>query len=223
MPLQDRWGKVRSSSCAWYPDREGAVMLSRALDIMLSLLALLVLGLPMLLIAWWVRQDSPGPALFRQERVGRGGRPFHILKFRSMRADAPASGPQITVSADPRITRSGAFIRRWKLDELPQFLNVLRGDMALVGPRPEVPRYVAIYPPETRDIVLSVRPGITDLASITYRNESEVLGASADPEHTYREEILPAKLALCVDYVRRRSLWLDLTILARTAWACVAR
>lgn len=198
-------------------------MVSRVFDILFSLLALLILGLPMLLIAWWVRLDSPGPALFRQERVGRGGRLFRILKFRSMRVDAPATGPQITVGADPRITRSGAFIRRWKLDELPQFLNVLRGDMALVGPRPEMPRYVAIYPPETRDLVLSVRPGITDLASITYRHESEVLGASADPERTYREEILPAKLALCVDYVRRRSLWLDLVILMRTAWACVAR
>jgi lipopolysaccharide/colanic/teichoic acid biosynthesis glycosyltransferase len=198
-------------------------MLSRTLDIVLSLLALAVMGIPMLLIAWWVRRDSPGPALFRQERVGRGGTRFHILKFRSMRVDAPATGPQITAGADPRITRSGAIIRRWKLDELPQFLNVLRGDMALVGPRPEVPRYVAVYPPETRDIILSVRPGITDLASIIYRHESEVLGASSNPEGTYREEILPAKLALCEEYVRRRSIWLDLTILARTAWACVAR
>ena len=148
------------------------------------------------------------------ERIGLRGRPFRIYKFRSMRVDH--SGPQITVGADDRITRSGHIIRAYKLDELPQLLNVFLGDMSLVGPRPEVPRYVAFYPADVRAEVLSVRPGITDLASVQYRSESTLLAQSADPERTYVDTILPAKLALCRQYVRERSLGLDLKIIGMT-------
>ncbi len=159
---------------------------------------------------------SPGPALFRQVRVGRGGREFRILKFRTMHLDAPARGPQITVGRDPRITRAGYFLRKYKIDEFPQFINVLLGDMSVVGPRPEVPRYVAMYPATTRALVLSVRPGITDLASIEYRDENELLGRSADPERTYVEQIMPAKLAYCERYVHERSFAGDIGIIGRT-------
>ena len=126
------------------------------------------------------------------------------------------TGLQITVGADTRITPSGHFIRAYKLDELPQLINVLIGDMSLVGPRPEVPRYVAQYPAQLKDLVLSVRPGITDLASVKYRSESDLLAASPNPEHSYVHEILPAKLALCEQYVRQRSFVLDLKIIAMT-------
>lgn len=195
----------------------------RLFDIVFAALALLLLCPLLLAVALWVRLDSPGPALFRQQRVGRGGRPFHIYKFRTMRADAEAAGPQITVGADARITRAGAWLRRAKVDELPQFLNVLRGDMSVVGPRPEVPRYVALYPPDVRKTVLGVRPGITDLASIAFRDESSLLARSADPERTYVEQILPAKLLYAQRYVRTRSLWLDLRIIAWTILAVLGR
>jgi lipopolysaccharide/colanic/teichoic acid biosynthesis glycosyltransferase len=147
--------------------------------------------------------------------VGRNGEPFQLLKFRSMRPGSEAKG-QITVGErDPRITGVGHFLRRTKLDELPQLLNILKGDMSVVGPRPEVPRYVALYTAEQRE-VLRVRPGLTSLASIAYINENEVLGRSADPERTYVEEVMPAKLALDLRYVREQSLALDLRIIAGT-------
>jgi lipopolysaccharide/colanic/teichoic acid biosynthesis glycosyltransferase len=191
-------------------------MAKRLFDILFSAGTLIVL-LPLLLaVALWIKLDSPGPVFFRQVRVGRAGRPFRIYKFRSMRVDAPGLGPQITVGEDARITRSGTLIRKYKIDEFPQFINVLFGDMSLVGPRPEVPRYVGLYPPDVRDVVLSVRPGITDLASIVYRDESGLLGRSADPERTYVEEVLPAKLALCERYVRERSFLGDLAIIGRS-------
>ena len=179
----------------------------RLFDIACAATALLLLSPVLLLIALWVRLDSPGPVLFRQQRVGRGGRLFAILKCRTMQVN------------DPRVTRAGAWLRRSKLDELPQFLNVLRGEMSVVGPRPEVPRYVALYPAAQRATVLSVRPGITDLASLAFRDEARLLAASADPERTYVEQILPVKLRHACDYVQQRSLWLDLRIIARTALA----
>lgn len=194
-------------------------MAKRLFDIACSLLALLLLCPLLLVVALWVRLDSPGPVLFRQQRVGRGGQPFAILKFRTMQVNAEAAGLQITVGQDPRITRTGAWLRRSKLDELPQLLNVLRGEMSMVGPRPEVPRYVALYPADQRATVLSVRPGITDLASLAFRDESTLLARSADPERTYVEEILPIKLRHACNYVAQRSLWLDLRILALTALA----
>lgn len=188
--------------------------LKRPFDLLASAIGLLLLSPLLLGIAAWIKRDSPGPVFFRQERVGLHGEPFRIYKFRSMRVDN--SGLQITVGADHRITRSGHFIRAYKLDELPQLVNVFRGDMSLVGPRPEVPRYVAEYPPAIRDLVLSVRPGITDLASVRYRSESTLLAQSSDPEQTYLQEVLPAKLALCEQYVRERSFLLDLKIIAMT-------
>lgn len=191
-----------------------SLALKRAFDLAASGIGLLLLSPLLLALAAWIRLDSPGPVFFRQERIGLRGRPFRIYKFRSMRVDH--SGPQITVGADDRITRSGHIIRAYKLDELPQLLNVFLGDMSLVGPRPEVPRYVALYPADVRAEVLSVRPGITDLASVQYRSESTLLAQSADPERTYIDTILPAKLALCRQYVRERSLGLDLKIICMT-------
>ena len=194
-------------------------MAKRLFDMAFSLLALLLLCPLLLAVALWVRLDSPGPVFFRQQRVGRRGQLFDIYKFRTMHTGAEAMGPQITVGEDARITRAGAWLRRSKVDELPQFINVLRGDMSVVGPRPEVPRYVAQYPADVRDSVLSVRPGITDLASIEFRDESALLARSSDPERTYVEQILPAKLRHAQEYVRTRSLWLDLRIIARTVLA----
>lgn len=170
-------------------------------------------------VAVRIRMDSPGPVFFRQERVGRLGVPFRIYKFRTMCLDAEAKGRQITVGADPRITPFGLWLRRRKLDELPQLFNVIRGEMSLVGPRPEVPRYVALYPDDVRELVLSVPPGITDFASIEYRDENTILATASDPEHTYIHEVMPTKLAYCVRYVTERSLWLDLKLILATIGA----
>lgn len=167
-------------------------------------------------IALWIKFDTPGPVFFRQERVGRHGRLFRIHKFRSMAVDAEKRGLQITVRGDARITASGAFIRKYKLDELPQLIDVLLGDMSLVGPRPEVARYVACYAPSDRALVQSVRPGITDLASLEFRNENDLLVAAADPEATYVSDILPRKMVYYRQYVQTRSLWLDVRIIMRT-------
>jgi len=170
----------------------------------------------LLLVALWIKLDSPGPALFRQIRVGRHGVPFTIHKFRTMRAQP---GAQITVGADPRITRAGHFLRATKLDEFPQLWDVLRGAMSLVGPRPEVPRYVAMYPAALRDVVLSVRPGITDPASLNFRNESELLARAEDPEREYVEVVMPMKLQIAADYVRNASLVGDVRLILATLGA----
>lgn len=198
-------------------------MAKRLFDLLLSSLGLLALAPLLLLIALLIKLDSPGPVMFRQERVGRYGQPFHIHKFRTMRHEPAGQGLQITVGADRRITRVGGFLRASKLDELPQLLDVWLGDMSLVGPRPEVPRYVAHYPADVRDKVLSVRPGITDIASIEYRDESAVLARAADPEHAYIHEVLPHKLALAAQYVDRSSVGLDLWLIWRTLVAIVRR
>jgi lipopolysaccharide/colanic/teichoic acid biosynthesis glycosyltransferase len=195
-------------------------MSKRLFDIAAALAGLLVLAPLLALVALWIKADSPGPVFFRQQRVGRHGRLFSIYKFRTMTA-APAATIELTVGSDRRITGAGQFLRHYKLDELPQLINVLQGAMSLVGPRPEVPRYVACYPPELRAIVLSVAPGITDWASILYREESAILGRAADPERAYRETILPAKLDYYVRYVRERSFWTDLRIIFRTLAAIV--
>lgn len=194
-------------------------MAKRLFDVFCAGLGLLLLSPLWILVAIWIKFDSPGPVLFRQERVGRFGQPFSIHKFRSMRVDAPALGPQITVGDDPRITRSGRFLRASKIDELPQLWDVFRGAMSLVGPRPEVPRYVALYTPEQRELVLSVRPGITDPASLQFRHESEILARAADPEREYVEVILPAKLRIAGDYVRDASVWGDLRLILATLGA----
>ena len=198
-------------------------MSKRVFDLVAATVGLLVFGLPMLAVAAWIRLDSPGPVFFRQERVGRHGRPFRIHKFRTMRVDAEASGPQITVGADARITRVGRILRDNRLDELPQFLDVLAGDMSLVGPRPEVPRYVAVWPPALRERVLAVRPGITDPASLEFRDEASLLAAAADPEREYVEVILPRKLARAADYADHASLWTDLAVIGRSVGVLFSR
>jgi lipopolysaccharide/colanic/teichoic acid biosynthesis glycosyltransferase len=191
-------------------------MSKRLLDLLLSGLGLLVLALPLGLVALAIRLDSPGPVFYRQVRVGRFGREFRIHKFRTMAHNPADRGPQLTVGADTRITRVGTVLRRTKLDELAQLFDVLEGTMSLVGPRPEVPRYVALYPADLREKVLSVRPGITDFASIEYRDEGTLLAQSSDPERTYREVILPTKLALQARYVDEAGVWTDLKLIGRT-------
>lgn len=189
--------------------------LKRAFDVLFAGTALLLLLPLLVLFALAVALTSPGGAFFRQLRVGRHGRPFRLLKFRSMRPGSEALG-QLTIGGrDPRITGVGRFLRRTKLDELPQLWNVLKGDMSVVGPRPEVPRYVALYTPE-QQVVLSIRPGITGMASLDYVDENELLARSSDPERAYVEEVMPAKLALDLRYVRERSFALDLRIIAAT-------
>jgi lipopolysaccharide/colanic/teichoic acid biosynthesis glycosyltransferase len=190
-------------------------MLKRVFDVTCALVGLLILSPVLLLVMLWIRLDSPGPVFFRQVRVGRGGTPFRIWKFRTMVPDADKRAMQITVGRDPRITRSGELLRKFKLDELPQLLNVVSGEMSLVGPRPEVPRYVDLYTPEQRR-VLDVKPGITDPASIKYRDESEVLAESADPERTYIEEIMPEKIRINLDYAAKASVWMDVGVIFRT-------
>ena len=174
-------------------------MLKRTLDFTAAALGLLLLSPLLLGVALLIRIDSRGPVFFRQVRVGRYGQPFRIFKFRTMShapASAGTSGPQLTVAGDARITRVGALLRRTKIDELPQLIDVLRGTMSLVGPRPEVPHYVQHYPPESRERVLSVRPGITDFASLRYRNENALLARASDPEREYVDVILPSKLQI---------------------------
>ncbi|MGZ5714810.1 MAG: sugar transferase [Caldimonas sp.] len=192
-------------------------MVKRALDFVAALFGLVLLAPLFAVIAAAIKLESPGPVFFRQERVGRHGRPFRIFKFRTMAA-APAGhgGPQVTAAGDSRITRVGAWLRRFKVDELAQLIDVLRGTMSLVGPRPEVPRYVEHYPPEWRERLLSVRPGITDFASVRYRDEGELLAAADDPEREYLEVVLPAKLQYALDYVDNPTLGTDLRVLGLT-------
>lgn len=196
-------------------------MAKRLFDLVASGLGLLLLAPLLFLIALAVKLDSPGPVFFRQERVGRHGRTFRIHKFRTMVTDAERKGLQITVGADTRVTRVGEILRKYKLDELAQLIDVFSGDMSLVGPRPEVPRYVACYPDDVRDIVLSVKPGITDWASIEYKDENEILGNAADPQRAYVEEVLPVKLEYYANYVRERSLWGDIVIIFATLRALI--
>jgi len=198
-------------------------MFKRAFDLFLAACGLALLALPMLAVAAWIRLDSPGPVFFRQERVGRHGKRFRIHKFRTMRVDAESVGPQLTVGADARITRAGAFLRAHRLDELPQFLDVLAGDMSLVGPRPDVPRYVERWPADLRERVLAVRPGITDPASLTFRDEATLLARAADPEREYMDVILPRKLALAADYADHASLWTDLAVIGRSVGVLLFR
>ena len=192
------------------------MILKRAIDVFGAALGLLLLAPVLMVIGVLVRVDSPGPVFFRQERVGHYGRTFRIHKFRTMVSDAPSRGAAITAGGDPRITRTGRWLRRYKLDELPQLFDVLAGDMSLVGPRPEVPRYVAAYPHDMRVRILSVRPGMTDNASLEFIHENDLLAGTADPEREYLEKILPVKLRYYLDYVEHRSVYRDVSILLRT-------
>jgi lipopolysaccharide/colanic/teichoic acid biosynthesis glycosyltransferase len=198
-------------------------MFKRAFDLAAATCGLLLLGLPMLVVAAWIKLDSPGPVFFRQERVGRHGKRFRIHKFRTMAVDAESRGLQLTVGADARVTRAGAFLRAHRLDELPQFIDVLAGDMSLVGPRPDVPRYVDQWPPALRERVLAVRPGMTDPASLEFRDEASLLAAAADPEREYLEVILPRKLARAADYADHASLWSDLAVIGRSVGVLLTR
>lgn len=189
--------------------------MKRLFDFTVALLGLILLSPLLLLIALLIKLTSRGPVLFRQERVGRSFRRFHICKFRTMVLDAERLGGQLTAGRDRRITTVGRFLRKTKLDELPQLVNVLKGEMSFVGPRPEVPKYVEMFRDEYVEL-LKVRPGITDLASLAYRHESDLLGAASDPETLYVREILPDKIRLGREYLRRRSLSLDLWLIFRT-------
>jgi lipopolysaccharide/colanic/teichoic acid biosynthesis glycosyltransferase len=193
--------------------------MKRFLDVVAAGLGLLLISPVLLAAAIAVRVTSSGQVFFRQERMGRGGRPFFILKFRTMVQNAATIGGPITFGNDPRVTPIGKLLRKTKFDELPQLINVLKGDMSLVGPRPEVRRYVEMFCEDYRTI-LQVRPGMTDLASIKYRDEQAILGSAADPEQEYVRVVLPEKIRLAREYVARQSLWLDLGIILRTA-ACL--
>ncbi len=195
--------------------------MKRLFDIIVSLSGLIVLSPLFAVVAVAIKRDTPGPVFYRQVRVGKDGQPFRIHKFRSMSVSSNDNAKEITIGGDTRITRTGAWIRHWKLDELPQLIDVLMGDMSVVGPRPEVPRYVELYPDTTRRIVLSVRPGITDLASIRFRHENDLLAQSSDPERAYRETVLPEKLRLQQEYVLTRSFIGDLRILIATFFAII--
>lgn len=194
-------------------------MTKRLFDWLASGLGLMLLAPLLVVLAVWIKLDSPGPVFFRQERVGLAGKLFRIHKFRTMVTDAERRGLQITVGADARVTRVGQWLRKYKLDELPQLLDVWLGHMSLVGPRPEVPRYVSCYPADVRDVVLSVRPGITDRASIEFKDENEILGRAADPSEAYIHEILPIKQGYYLEYVRNQSLLGDVRLIFRTLGA----
>src|SRR6266436_4528488 len=208
------------SGPGWPSHRTMAV--KRILDIVGSALGLLLLLPVLAIVAVIIMLDSPGPIFFRQERVGLGGRSFRIFKFRSMVVDAGRAGTALTVRADTRITRAGMLLRSSKLDELPQLINVLAGDMSLVGPRPEVPEFMKFYTPDQRAIILSMRPGMTDYAAILFRDESSLLDQEHDPIDVYRREIMPAKFAYYERYSREVGVLNDLRIILATILLLVA-
>ncbi|MBO5012874.1 MAG: sugar transferase [Paludibacteraceae bacterium] len=194
--------------------------MKRIFDILVSGIGLLCLSPLLLIVAIWIKLDSPGPVFYRQVRVGRYNKDFRIFKFRSMRIGSD-KGSLVTIGGrDPRITRSGYFIRKFKIDELPQLINVLVGDMSLVGPRPEVRHYVNYWTPEQMH-VLDVRPGITDPASIKYRNENELLAQAEDPEKYYIEVIMQEKIKLYLEYAEKSSFWYDIKLIFQTFWVII--
>lgn len=186
----------------------------RLFDLCCVVPGLILLSPLLVLMAFWIKLDSRGPVFFLQTRIGQHGQPFQIIKFRTMRPSV--EGAKLTIGRDARITRCGHFLRKYKLDELPQLLNVLKGEMSLVGPRPEVPEYVALYPDNIKDYVLSVPVGMTDYASIEFSNESEILSHSQQPEIDYVQKILPLKLAYHQQYVSEHSVYLDIMLILRT-------
>jgi lipopolysaccharide/colanic/teichoic acid biosynthesis glycosyltransferase len=200
----------------WQNVGPGGARLQRGFDIAVATLALVFMFVPLVGMMTAIRATSPGPAFFRQTRVGRNGRTFQIYKFRTMAHDRPAPGPSLTLGEDSRVTPLGGLLRKWKIDELPQLINVLCGEMSLVGPRPELPEFVAKYRGEDQRIVLSVAPGLTDFASIRFRNESDLLAMHADPIRYYEDVVLSQKLRYARFYVARASLGLNIYILAQT-------
>lgn len=195
-------------------------MTKRLFDLVLSSVGLVLISPILIIIAVWIKLDDPGPVFYRGERIGRFGQPFRIFKFRSMVVDADRIGGPSTSQEDPRVTRSGRFIRRYKLDELPQLINVFLGQMSFVGPRPEVRKYVEQYTSDER-VILEVRPGITDWASIWNADEGAVLSSYPDPDWAYEHIIRPTKLKLQLDYVHHNSLWIDIKIIVYTLWRIV--
>jgi lipopolysaccharide/colanic/teichoic acid biosynthesis glycosyltransferase len=189
--------------------------MKRLFDFIAASVGLVVLSPVFLLVAIMIKLDSRGPVFFRQERIGKGFRPFRIYKFRTMVQDAPRMGSLITSGDDPRITKIGRFLRKTKIDELPQLINILKGEMSLVGPRPEVAQYVELFRHEYEEI-LKVRPGITDVASLKYRDESVLLGTFSNPSEEYLTRILPDKIRLAKEYVERRSVVFDITLILKT-------
>lgn len=196
-------------------------MIKRVFDLLFSGVALFILWPFFAAIALWIKIDSRGAVFFRQERVGRNGEIFRIHKFRTMMPNAERKGLQLTVGADHRVTRAGRFLRRTKIDELPQLLDVFFGNMSVVGPRPEVPRFMERYPAAARAKILSVRPGITDRASIEFRNENDILASAEDPEAAYIREIMPVKQKYYCEYADNHSLLGDIRIIIDTAVAIV--
>lgn len=190
-------------------------MLKRTFDVVASGLGLIVLTPLFVVLAIWIKADSRGPVFYRQVRVGRHNRDFRLYKFRSMRPDSDKKGLITVGGHDPRVTRSGYYIRKYKLDELPQLINVFLGDMSLVGPRPEVRKYVDMYTPEQMR-VLDVRPGITSLASIRYRNENDILAKASDPDRAYVTQVMPDKIAIDLEYVPKASLLTDIRLIFMT-------
>lgn len=196
--------------------------MKRLTDIVLSLMAIVLLSPVFLFISLYILLESRGGIFYRQQRIGKNSIAFTLFKFRTMRPDAEKSGLISFGEGDPRITGAGQFLRKYKLDELPQLFNILRGDMSVVGPRPEVPKYVSLYSNDQLE-VLSVRPGLTDFASLEYFEEGEILARSEDPEKTYIEEILPHKLSLGLKYVREQSFGTDMKIILRTFLRVIRR
>ena len=187
-------------------------MIKRLLDFLLSFMGLIFLSPILVFIAFWIKIDSNGPVFFRQERVGLNGKIFQIYKFRSMHVNSETQG-KLTVGNDCRVTTAGKFIRRFKIDELPQLIDVLFGSMSLVGPRPEVKEFIDLYPKDIREKILSVRPGITDMASIELVDENEILGKHQDAKQAYIDNILPIKQKLYLDYVDNHNVWMDIYII----------
>lgn len=187
----------------------------RTFDILVSFVAIVILFPFFIVVSILIKVDSKGPVIFRQVRVGKNEKNFEILKFRTMVTDAEKIGKQITIGEDKRITKIGRFLRKYKLDEFPQLFNVLKGDMSFVGPRPEVPRYTSLYTDEQKE-VFKVRPGITDYASIKYRDENEILGESENPEETYINKIMNDKLKINLEYLKRKSIIEDIKIIFKT-------
>jgi len=191
-------------------------MAKRIFDITFSFLGLILISFLLLAIAFLIKRESPGPVFYRGERIGKNGKPFRIFKFRSMVMNADKIGGPSTSADDPRLLKIGKFLRRYQLDELPQFINIFRGEMSFVGPRPEVPSEVERYDEETKKIILSVKPGLTDLATLEDVHEEEILRGAKDPHEAYRRLIQPKKLALAKEYVKNRSFWLDIKIILKT-------
>lgn len=194
----------------------------RIFDIVTSGCGLLVLSPVFFILSIWIKLDSKGPVFYRQVRVGRNNKDFKLFKFRSMRVGSDRKGLITIGGHDPRVTRSGYYIRKYKLDEFPQLINVFFGDMSLVGPRPEVHKYVDIYTPEQMH-VLDVRPGITSLASIRYRNENDILAAAEDPDKCYIEKVMPAKLAIDLEYTANHSFFYDIKLIFMTFWEILTK